>query len=760
MKLSRLVTSALCIAAILLSLGGAVLAAHPGHAAITNIRYVQRGTNGDCTSWEDACELQTALRIAIEKDEIWVMEGTYLPSEVGDRSASFRLRYDVSLYGGFDGTETTRDQRFWATQPTILSGDLLDNDDPDHPETFDDNSFQVVTGTDLDINTILDGFTITGGSAYEDLVYSGAGVYLVNSSPLLRHLIIHANQATHGGGMMLNNSDPFMFNVLISGNSANKTGGGIYLLDSDPQLVNVTLASNSASEGGAIVLENSTPTLVNAIIWDNTPNQLSGGSPKITFSIVQGGYPGIGNLDTNPLFVDLANHDFHLQATSPAIEAGDTNAVPADITTDLDGNLRLVDFDNNGTVNVDMGAYEALHIKFVDQEAIGLDNGSCWRNAFVDLQDALGAAASGNEIWMAEGTYLPSATNVREVSFLMKNDVDIFGGFAGVETARGQRDWVQNPTTLSGDLGVVGDNSDNSYHVIYNSSITSTARLDGFTITAGNANGLDYPYYLGGGMLNYYSSPTLTNVTFSSNNSAYSGGGMYNDYSSPTMTNVTFSANTAGSYGGGGMSNFYYSSPNLANVAFFNNTSDYAGGGMFNYYYSSPTLTNITFSSNSSVFGGGLSNESSSNPTLMNVTFFNNSAYSGGAVDVYDNSNPILINCILWGNVPDQFNFDYESTPVVTYSLIQGGYAGEGNISANPILGPLANNGGFTLTHFLGLGSPAIDSGSPTTCPATDQRGVTRPLDGNEDGTPRCDMGAYEYQPGSLFFHFLPLLVR
>jgi hypothetical protein len=273
---------------------------------------------------------------------------------------------------------------------------------------------------------------------------------------------------------------------------------------------------------------------------------------------------------------------------------------------------------------------------------------------------------------------------------------------------------------------VAGNASDNSYHVVHNSSITLTARLDGFTITAGNANG-GYPFYNGGGMKNTNSSPTLTNVTFS-DNFASNGGGMYNNESGPALTNVTFSGNSADN-----------------------------GGGMFTYH-NSPRLTNVTFSGNSAGYGGGMYNFAT-NPELINVTFYGNSAPYGGGMYNWSNGSPTLINAILWGNTPNQI-YTFSGTPVVTYSLVQGGYSGEGNISGNPILGLLADNGGFTKTHSLGWGSPAIDSGSPTVCPLTDQRGVTRPLDGNGDGTARCDMGAYEYNPGPWYFSFLPLIVR
>ena len=89
---------------------------------------------------------------------------------------------------------------------------------------------------------------------------------------------------------------------------------------------------------------------------------------------------------------------------------------------------------------------------------------------------------------------------------------------------------------MSGDIGVLGNNSDNSFHVVTASAVSAATVLDGFTITGGNANG-PYPWYYGGGMYNYNnSSPTLADITFSGNAASY-GGGMYNYSSSPTLTN-------------------------------------------------------------------------------------------------------------------------------------------------------------------------------------------------------------------------------
>ena len=377
---------------------------------------------------------------------------------------------------------------------------------------------------------------------------------------------------------------------------------------------------------------------------------------------------------------------------------------------------------------------------------------SSWDTA-CELQAALARAAGGDEIWVMTGTYKPTLINDRSVSFVLVNGVALYGGFAGTETEREERDWLENPTILSGDIGTASDNSDNSYHVVYGTGLEATTILDGFTITDGNANGTGNAAS-GGGMYTTNSSPKLTNVTFLSNTAIDRGGGMYNDSGSAMLTNVTFSDNYA-SIGGGGMYNISGSSM-LTNVTFSGNHSIYGyGGGMVNVAYSNPTLTNVTFSSNSAHFGGGMYN-GISNPTLTNVTFFNNS--SGTNSDVMynqDNSNAILTNAILWGAIAN-----VDSIPIITYSLTLEDYSGEGNISDDPRLDPLADNGGFTQTHALLPGSPAIDSGSPTVCPATDQRGYLRPIDGNGDGTARCDMGAYEYGSYLPYYNYLPLILK
>ncbi len=276
---------------------------------------------------------------------------------------------------------------------------------------------------------------------------------------------------------------------------------------------------------------------------------------------------------------------------------------------------------------------------------------------------------------------------------------------------------------------------------------------------------------------NGHSSPTLTRVNFTTN-SAQFGGAMFNNaetggVSSPMLTNVTFTTNTA-SLSGGAMYNDGAggtSSPALTAVTFNGNHATFDdGGAMYDNGetsgVSSPTLTNVTFSGNSAGgFGGGMvvdGHGGTSSPTLMNVTFSGNNSNLGGAL--YDDgansghSTPALTNAILWGDtatVGGDEIYNSTATPTIDHSIVQGskpgsvwdtslGTDGGGNLDADPKLNPLANNGGFTATRTLQKASPAVDTGTSTGCPSTDQRGIDRPQDGDGDGTPICDMGATE----------------
>ncbi len=403
----------------------------------------------------------------------------------------------------------------------------------------------------------------------------------------------------------------------------------------------------------------------------------------------------------------------------------------------------------------------------------GLTSGICgadWTANACSLQNALSQAVSGDEIWVAAGTYRPTATGDRTVTFQLKSGVALYGGFAGTETLRSERDWATNVTILSGDIGTLGTVTDNSYNVVTGSGMDATAVLDGFTITGGNdvrQRTYDHQDYgQGRGMANSNGSPTITNATFSGNTASFAGGGMANSNGRPTLTNVIFSGNSASSMGGGIFNNS--SSPTLTNITFSGNSAG-QGGGIFNNY-SSPTLINITFNGNSAGYGGGIYNYESTwmltnatfsgnradqggglmntfrSATLTNVTFSGNSArYGGGIYNQY--SSLMLANSTLWGNTASLGGAQIYGGASVTYSDVQGGWSGTGNLDADPLFVDAdgADNVPGTGDDNLRLrgGSPAINAGSNAAVPA----GMTTDL----DGAPRIfsgvvDMGAYEYQ--------------
>ena len=288
---------------------------------------------------------------------------------------------------------------------------------------------------------------------------------------------------------------------------------------------------------------------------------------------------------------------------------------------------------------------------YTDASATGANNGTSWLNAYTDLQDALGVAGSDDQIWVAKGIYTPGT--VQTASFQLKNEVGLYGGYP---TGGGQRDWANNETILSGDIGTLGVNTDNCYHVATGSG---TGVLDGFTVSGGYAHSGGVNDY-GGGMYNDAGSPTVQNCTFSGNGALY-GAGMYNHAGSPTVTNCVFRDNAAGYIGG--MYN-YNSSPTVTNCTFSGNDGGMQCGGMYNRESSNTTVTNCTFSGNTTIgWAGGMCNLKSSNITVTNCTFSGNVASDGGGIYNKD-STLTLENCTLSGNRANQYGGGIYEEPV------------------------------------------------------------------------------------------------
>lgn len=422
-------------------------------------------------------------------------------------------------------------------------------------------------------------------------------------------------------------------------------------------------------------------------------------------------------------------------------------------------------------------------IIYVKANAVGANNGSSWTNAYTSLQSALAAAnptwRDRVEVWIAQGTYKPTSGADRNAAFALKNRVNIYGGFSGSETARSQRNIAANPTFLSGDLQG-NDNttispteptrSDNSYHVVTDNVITAV--LDGVIITGGNANGDGSTTPDDGGGLYSSGSPTLRNVTLKDNTALRDGGGLLSSGGSPSLVNVAFLRNRT-HYRGGGIANFN-NTPRLAQVIFSGNDARYQGGGLYTLG-SNVTLINTTFYSNTATYysnseGGGI--------------------YNYGAASAP--TNVTIANSILWGNTDKvngsgaaaaQLAHNAYGAFSVSYSLVQGGYTGAGNISSNPLFidadGPDNTLGTLDDNLRLQNASPAIDAGSNSAVPTDaadvdDNNNTTEQISYDMDGRARfvahlstgpllVDMGPYEAPTasgGDNFSVCLPIIVK
>jgi len=399
----------------------------------------------------------------------------------------------------------------------------------------------------------------------------------------------------------------------------------------------------------------------------------------------------------------------------------------------------------------------------------GANDGSTWADAFqgeLGLQQALSLAAAGDQLFVAQGTYKPTGTGSRTVSFNLINDVEIYGGFLGGESSVAERPPIGTaPSVLLGDLdgndAGTGTFGDNSYHVIRTAGTNSSAVLDGFTVQAGNASGGGANNDRGGGILCAGNvSPTIRNCRFLLNRCSFGGAAGYiNNGGAPTFTDCSFEQGTGGSYGGafdiasGGSVRF-------DRCLFLDNTAARAGA-LEVFATSGVFVTNCVFQGNvatGSSGGGAIWMGSGGNTRVRNCTIVGNSATNSnfGGIRDQGSSNESVVNCVLWNNAgstgatgsTNQVNNGVS----VQYSIVQGGYPGSGNLGSDPLLSDIA---GGDLS--LGAGSPAIDAGANAGVPigitldfAQNPRFVDDPdvADSGLGPAPIVDIGAYESAPG------------
>jgi len=515
-----------------------------------------------------------------------------------------------------------------------------------------------------------------------------------------------------GGGAALylaggTSASPDFYNCLFAGNSATAAdGGAIGFIAMDASgiiqgnIVNCTFTENSAAGNGGAISNNNpgespslTPTFANSIFWNNSATNGSSWfnafptptpptppippAPIVQNTLVQeptlppNSVDNGGNLFAlDPQFVNPIAGDFTPKACSPVVEAGDDTALPQDLedldrdgTTaeplpiDLANNPRQFDVPAVGLNLVDIGAYEnqvnpASGVVYVDITASGANNGTSWTDAYTDLELALSnTCAPGTQIWVATGTYLPST----QAGFTLPDGVELYGGFNGTETLLTQRDWNTNLTVLSGDID--GDNTlagGNAFHIIQAQSLAS-ARVDGFTLTLGNANAGSPPDNDGAAMLiQSVDAMEVFNCTFDENEATNEGGAIFSIDTHLFVENCEFTNNTAGTVGGairqpaGALGGYLYLTLSL----FESNLANGAGGGAVAVGDSSSVFS-VTFRGNDAPSGsGGAFYSELPYAELADCIFELNDAGDagggGGAAVIYNGGR--FLNCKFEGN--------------------------------------------------------------------------------------------------------------
>jgi len=722
--------------------------------------------SGNGLSWATAKKtLQAAINQCGISDQVWVKAGEYRPTVeyggTGSRFKSFQLKNGIGIYGGFSGSETSLSMRDITANPTILSGDL-NGDDNAESGNKTDNSYHVFyhpATLGLTLKTMLDGFTIKGGNADGEGIHSygaafnneggsitlknlvicdnqafadGGALYFENASPHLENCIIKHNSGEAGGAAWFKNCpDFYLVNCVVANNEAITGCAGIDFTSSTGDVINTTVArNNSQGNGGGLALSaGSQVVLVNSIIYLNeavTGNQFflqQSSTANLTctcFSNLQndiveitGGdfHPASGTTSVYPRFIDVTGEDYRLSGNSGLIDNGSNSVNLTNNDVRGSGFSRYINKTTGNSGNIDIGAYEfqpgfdpSNWIMFVKENASGKNNGYTWADAFTTLQPALSMVIPGDIIWIAAGTYLPSATvggsDSRYKTFQLKNNVSVVGGFSGEETIYFdllQRNFTENETILSGDLAR-NDNytvtpwtgmDENCYHVFKNVGIglNTTAILDGVTISGGNAS--YWGDHFGPGMQNMYnSSPTVRYCKFTNNTTVGNGGGIYNYVACSPVIEYCLITNNIALSSGGGIFSHTNCNPVICNTTISDNKTTYHGGGICNENYTTSTITNCVISGNTCQwFGGGVYYESYCPVSITHTTIINNHAsINGGGIYTYQNTG-IISNCLVIKNTSPTGAgiFNYSSSLTFVNSTIAGNTA--------------TNNGGGIYTY-------------------------------------------------------------
>jgi parallel beta-helix repeat protein len=270
-----------------------------------------------CSSNCDYTSIQLAIESASLTDKVLVSDGTYV------ENINFKGK-NISI------------QSVNGPEKTIIQGNT---------------SNSIITfNTSEQHSAILKGFTIKSG-----ISANGGGIYISGASPVISECIISNNNADNkGGGVYCENASPKFINCIFHNNTA-ENGHALYLYRSSPEIINCTISKNGYPIGEGIVIYDvvSSPVIINSILWNNGDEIILQNNATVTveYSDIEGGYPGTGNIQSDPLFIGADQNNFHLLPASPCLNAA-TNVNAA--TIDIDYQERPMND------HIDIGADEAF----------------------------------------------------------------------------------------------------------------------------------------------------------------------------------------------------------------------------------------------------------------------------------------------------------------------------------------------------------------------------------------------------------------
>lgn len=708
------------------------------NAAIVYVDHDNGGLFPNGNSWNSAYPtVQQALDNAVSGDQIWIAEGTYR----GYHGVSWE---NISIYGGFDGTETALWQRDPDNHISRLSGDIgvigLDTDNED-------------IACFLYGNVTVDGLRIkdyVGDGSYDAAIYF-SGDALVRDCHFVHNLTDYVVECHSSGD--LDFVDCIFWNnecsedlVLTNGEYEFYQGCQFYGNELQHMFY---LESNARCVLEDCIVRNNDVTdklfdsseIWNCLVYENTAGVMVISSKAIctTFAdnsgymdfALEGSYNVVlrnndidlstelsisfsicddpiledaGNIQDFVEFVDSVNDDYHLTDCSPGINKGINAGLPL---FDLDGLPRSFD----GTV--DMGCFEVQNDFpdriYVNKNASGSNNGTSWTNAYTELRNAINNACPYSELWVAQGTYTPTAGTDESESFHIPTGMKIYGGFVGGESALFQRDYLNNWTVLSGEIGSAGTVDDNSNHVVVCSSTKSETILDGLIIRDGNADS-GPGNTNGGGLYGIFCSAQILNCYFINNYCSGSGAGAaFTGVSDPYIEGCYFDNNHADVKGGAlYASELVGGSPNLwvEKCRIWLNTAGVDGGAFFLNNVNT-TIESCLFRDNDAIAtdplpGDAVAIEADRDCSIINCTIVRNHE-----IGVSNYGNLFFHNSILWDHDWGSYTNWLPAVADIQYSIVEFGPTDNNNLNSNPnFVSPFFNN------FHLGLTSPAINSGN------------------------------------------------